>query len=351
MTTSASAVTTPRPRRGLAGRVRTTRGSLPRSLSFFVTQRCDMRCRHCFSRVSDDDDLSLARIWALAEELGPLASISLSGGEPFSRPDLPEVIAAFARHNPRLTVTATTNGFNTRRITGAVERIMSAWPDARLALVVSLDGFAATHDALRGTDGAFEHALATAGSLLELRHRYGRPGVSFQATLSQANYEELADLAAFVSRDFGVEFKYNILFGEPRDASLRAPALAELRRAMTAIDAVLEDPESAASRRYREVRLRTIAEERQVLPCLAGRASATVQANGDVQACFMLPPFGNLCERSFREIWHGAEAQRRRREIRHGQCWCHADCYVAYNLSRHWSTRLRHWSARLRMSA
>lgn len=351
MTTSASTGATPHPRRNLAGRAVTTRRSLPQSLSFFATQRCDMRCRHCFSRVSDDDDLSVARIWALAEELGPLASISLSGGEPFTRPDLAEVIAAFARHNPHLTITATTNGFNTRRITRTVGRVMSSWPDARLALVVSLDGFAATHDALRGTDGAFEHALATAGSLLDLRGRYGRPGVSFQATLSEANHEELADLAAFVRRDFGVEFKYNILFGEPRDASLRPPALAQLRRAMTAIDAVLEVPESAASRRYREVRLRTIAEERQVLPCLAGRASATVQANGDVQACFMLPPFGNLRERSFREIWHGAEAQRRRQEIRRGQCWCHADCYVAYNLSHHWSTRLRHWGTRLGISA
>lgn len=351
MATSASAGATRRPRGGLVGRVFTTRGSLPQSLSFFVTQRCDMRCRHCFSRVSDDDDLPIAQIRALAGELGPLASISLSGGEPFTRLDLAEVVGAFARHNAHLAVTATTNGFNTRRITGTVERIMSSWPAARLALVVSLDGFAATHDALRGTVGSFEHALATARSLLELRDRYGRPGVSFQATLSQANSEELADLAAFVRSDFGVEFKYNILFGEPRDASLRAPALADLRRAMTAIDAVLEVPESAASRRYREVRLRTIAEERQVLPCRAGRASATVQANGDVQACFMLPPFGNLRERSFREIWQGAEAQRRREEIRNGRCWCHADCYVAYNLSHHWSTRLRHWSSRLRISA
>jgi radical SAM protein with 4Fe4S-binding SPASM domain len=339
--TAASASATRRPLRSLAARLFPSRRSLPQSLAFFVTERCDMRCRHCFSRVSDGDELSCARVSALAEELGPLASISLSGGEPFVRSDLGEIVEAFARHNPRLTVTATTNGFNTRRITGTVERIMAAWPDARMALVVSLDGFAATHDALRGTDGAFEHALATAGALLELRERYGRPGVSFQATLSQANYGEVADLAAFVRRDFGIDLKYNVLFGQPRDGSLRAPALAELRRAMTAIDAARGAPEPAARRRYREVRLRTIAEERQVVPCHAGRSSATVQADGDVQACFLLPPIGNLHERSFREIWHGAEAKRRRRAIRRGQCWCHADCYIAYNLSHHWSARLR----------
>ena len=84
----------------------------PFYLRFHVTHRCNYRCRMCNQRQSEDPlaELSLEQIRRMARSAADLGArhVVITGGEPFLRPDLPGVIAAFNACN--FSVRVQTNG-------------------------------------------------------------------------------------------------------------------------------------------------------------------------------------------------------------------------------------------------
>ena len=77
------------------------------------TRRCNLRCRHCYSRSADlryESELTTAEGFALLEDLAQFgAPVALfSGGEPLTRPDLPELAERAVRLGLRAVVS--TNG-------------------------------------------------------------------------------------------------------------------------------------------------------------------------------------------------------------------------------------------------
>jgi hypothetical protein len=81
----------------------------------------------------------------------------------------------------------------------------------------------------------------------------------------------------------------------------------------------------AFRREYYQVTHRTLAAQRQVLPCYAGLASAQVAPNGDVwTCCTRAESMGNLREAGFDfdKVWTSQRADALRRSIRRGECYC-----------------------------
>ena len=77
--------------------------------------------------------------------------------------------------------------------------------------------------------------------------------------------------------------------------------------------------------RYYDIVKRTLAEKRQIIPCLAGVASAQIAPNGDVWACCIrAESMGNLRDHNydFRSVWTTAEAAEQRRSIKARECYC-----------------------------
>jgi hypothetical protein len=70
---------------------------------------------------------------------------------------------------------------------------------------------------------------------------------------------------------------------------------------------------------------RILAEQRQVIPCYAGWASAQIYANGDVwPCCVRADKMSNLrqVDYDFRRAWSSPEAERIRRSIYAQECHC-----------------------------
>src|SRR4030095_3710300 len=81
----------------------------------------------------------------------------------------------------------------------------------------------------------------------------------------------------------------------------------------------------AFRREYYQTAHRTLVEERQVLPCYAGLASAQIAPNGDVwTCCTRAESMGNLrdADYDFLTVWRGQRADDLRRSIRNGECFC-----------------------------
>src|SRR5205085_8174218 len=77
--------------------------------------------------------------------------------------------------------------------------------------------------------------------------------------------------------------------------------------------------------RYYDIVKRTLVEKRQVIPCLAGVASAQIAPNGDVwTCCIRAESVGNLREHNydFATTWRTAKANELRRSIKAGECYC-----------------------------
>ena len=149
-------------------------GGPPTKLNFVVTKHCDSQCTYCdIWKVKDtpgglDNELTLDEVKAVAAANPFLQWIDFTGGEPTDRPDLPEIIRAFARACPDLLlVHFPTNGIATRRIAGMVAEIQQTVP-VRLVVSVSVDGPPELNDRLRGIRNDFAHALDTFGSVRRL---------------------------------------------------------------------------------------------------------------------------------------------------------------------------------------
>ena len=79
----------------------------PKVLTFFITKRCNARCKHCFywKELNNlkKEEMTLSQIKTFVKSLKhPLASVLLTGGEPFLREDLLQICQIFEKYNKTL---------------------------------------------------------------------------------------------------------------------------------------------------------------------------------------------------------------------------------------------------------
>jgi SynChlorMet cassette radical SAM/SPASM protein ScmE len=183
----------PPPRRPAADLMAT-----PRTVTVEITARCNLRCRYCYyfdNPAVAYRDLATAEWVRFFDELGRagVMHVLLAGGEPFARPDLPELVGAIVRNRMRFAILSN----------GALVDDAGAAAVARSGrcdyVQISVDGAdAATHDAARGP-GAF------AGALRGLR-RLQRAGVTVTArvTIHRHNVTHLEAITRLLLDDLGV---------------------------------------------------------------------------------------------------------------------------------------------------
>ena len=89
----------------------------PLNLTFSVTYRCNAKCRTCNVWKKRVDDLTLLEYTRLFASVGrSLYWATFSGGEPFLRPDLPDIIIACYEQCRPAIVNIPTNGLLKARL-------------------------------------------------------------------------------------------------------------------------------------------------------------------------------------------------------------------------------------------
>jgi MoaA/NifB/PqqE/SkfB family radical SAM enzyme len=170
--------------------VRSYLGGRPVWCSWQVTRRCGALCFFCDHRreaASDVDLVACARIVAELTRLGSLV-VSLTGGDPFLRNDLPEIVSLLARDHIPI---ATTHGFALRR-----ESAREAWrAGLEGASVLLEDAVPERHDAAVGLSGAYDRAVVALRALSEERTREGQR-VNVKVRLGSGSVEGLEVLLA-----------------------------------------------------------------------------------------------------------------------------------------------------------
>ena len=167
-----------------------------------VTYLCNFNCTFCDywkCSVRPSDELSLREIEIGCRNLSRISSmmISIGGGEPFMRPDLPEIIEIMARYHMPL---ITTNGWFVTR-----EFARNAFRAGLWGASVSLDyADGKKHDRSRGVEGAYRRALKALEYFSE--ERSGRlQRVNVMAVLMDDNIGEIEPLIRLAAR-YGAYF-------------------------------------------------------------------------------------------------------------------------------------------------
>ena len=109
----------------------------PLVMSILVTNRCTLRCKHCFNTMNSGGDsqypghgeLGLNEYEKISKSMGSFMKALFSGGEPFIREDLKDIVLLFARNNNLTHISITTNGQDKESIYKQTEYILSKLQD------------------------------------------------------------------------------------------------------------------------------------------------------------------------------------------------------------------------------
>jgi SynChlorMet cassette radical SAM/SPASM protein ScmE len=171
----------------------------PRSADIEITSRCNLRCRYCYyfgNPGVEYKDLPTDEWLRFFDELGrcTLMDVTLQGGEPFIREDLPQLVEGIVRNRMRFSILS-----NGTLIDDAIAAFLAATNRCN-SVQISVDGSCPeTHDACRGK-GSFEGALR--GIRILQRHKIP---VAVRVTIHRHNVHDLEAIARLLLEDLGLD--------------------------------------------------------------------------------------------------------------------------------------------------
>ena len=320
----------------------------PINVTFSVTRRCQSRCKTCFiwknnNHLDDSTDLDLPTIERLFRSIGWTYFFNVSGGEPFLRKDLSEIVRLACRHLKPAVVHIPTNAIMPERIeetTRAIlEVIKSEAPGTVLTIKPSFDGIGEQHNEIRGIPGNFDKLLDTLERLKALQNDYEYLHVGVGTVVSKFNQDSLDSIIEYAG-SLGVntyinevaeerEEFYNLGSGiTPNEDSYRKIMLTfkENVRAGMKDMKLLSRITTAMRIVYYDLASDILRENKQVIPCYAGILNVHVNSDGGIWPCAVLAyngQMGTIGDNSdFLEIWNSKEAGKIRKSISNGDCAC-----------------------------
>lgn len=305
--------------------------------------RCNYRCKMCGLPGRDEDlrrkgllEFETGRMRQLLRDFADLGTtgIGFTGGEPLLREDIFELLAftkelgMFAHLN--------TNGFLLDE--GRVRRLLDSGVDS---VNVSLDGAtAATHDRIRGQEGAFERAVQGIKRIVSMRKGSSRPPrLKAVTVVGEENVGEVPRLVEFL---FGLGVDCAEFIPEQdflREGETASRSEGFLRRVEEVSSYLLSLKKQGAAIENSCVHLglfgRSFRRQRSPLRCFSGYSSCAVDCYGEVYPCVPWVNWGrsvgNVGSGSLKEFWYSARYARARRGI--GKCrGCYLNCQAELNL-------------------
>jgi MoaA/NifB/PqqE/SkfB family radical SAM enzyme len=309
----------------------------PPFLILFINSICNQKCEHCFywTNLNRKDDLTQEELFKLSDELGRIENLNLSGGEPFLRKDFAVICKKFIRDNGVRQIYVPTNSYFTDKMVKQITQTLEA-PELELFVVeMSLDGLGEFHDKFRGSPNSFRKAMETYDALEKLQQEDPRLRIHAISTATEVNMDEIKRLTTYLYDRCPRMDHHNlaIMRGDPKNPGLAGPKLGAYRELYEYIRSLWAPREEGrfgaiVEPMLQHVKLRSIEEQTQVVPCKAGVLSTVVYSNGDVSVCELHEPLGNLRQKTFWEIWSSDEARKLRRSIACKDCWCTTEVFL-----------------------
>jgi len=291
-------------------------------IQLHLTERCNLRCKHCYQNGSRPDEMSLSEIQSVLDEIGDMindwteayevdfaCSFNITGGEPFLRQDIFNVLEELKN-----------KGFDTYLLSNGTlinPEIAAAVAKLQIKGVqISVEGPENIHDAIRGS-GSFALSVKGIRNLVDTGIN-----VTLNTTLSGMNAPYFMDVIDLAS-SLGVQkvgFSRLVPSGSGRemlDTMLKKEELENLYNKIFTLtpgglQIVTGDPVAS------QMRNSVADSDEEPFPsggCAAGVSGMTILPDGTITPCRRLPiAIGNVRKDSLREIWASSETLRELRD-------------------------------------
>jgi len=304
--------------------------------SIIVTYRCPMRCQMCNIWQHQTDTKTEFKPELLAK-LPRLNAVNVTGGEPFVREDLADIIRMLFTKTERIVIS--TSGWFEDRIFALAKEF------PQLGFRISIEGLSQKNDELRGKSGGFDRGLRV---LLGLR-QLGVKDIGFGITVSNHNSPDmlwLYELSKGLNLQFATAAFHNSFYFQKDD------------NVITNIDEVCGNFEELINRLLKEKQLKSwfrayfnlglinyVRGGRRLLPCEAGSENFFIDPSGEVLPCngmeekYWHQSLGNLHDvADFMTIWNGEKAAAVRQKV----ATCPKNCWMIGSASPVMKKYVRH---------
>jgi MoaA/NifB/PqqE/SkfB family radical SAM enzyme len=253
-----------------------------------------------------------------------LKNINISGGEPFMRDDLPEIIAVLRDHLHEPRFVFSTNGVLTEKI---VRQAKEMAPGGPIAMRISTDGIGEEHDRIRNHKGCFDKIMRTVQELKDA----GIHDLGLACTGSRDNPGALGavkKLADELEVDYvcSVVHSSEVYFGDQRDMVPRDDATRNDLLQIATTQLRSHRPKDWFRAYYTDGILDYIDGKPRREPCTAAVRHIHVDHKGVVFPCNILNrPLGDLNVSSWEEI----EAAQSTPGVLHDVATCPIQCWMS----------------------
>ncbi len=307
--------------------------SKPEDVSVMITGRCPLRCMHCDSWKKYDKhiELNIKELNDLFQDIYNTGcrAINITGGEPFVRDDLFEILHII-QDCGFIDVTLNTNGFYLNE-----EKIKELKKYHIKNIGISIDGDSEVHNKIRRHYRAYEKAV----NAVDLCVDYGFP-VTLAMVLTRFNYNKI--------------FHVLDIAGKKGCKAVLQPALKTLHYSSESIGEIEIRDEIPAlkkevdkikyhkhrhvlnnSNEHLDMIVEYLADPQSVnIPCHVGYHRSHIMPDGAVMACLAMGKIGNIRHECFSNLWYSAKYDRIRDKMMKGKCpKCMLNCYMSHNLS------------------
>jgi MoaA/NifB/PqqE/SkfB family radical SAM enzyme len=310
---------------------------LPLNVTISVTFNCASRCLTCNVTSRKAKELTVEEYRKIFRSLGrdPFW-VTISGGEPFLRPDLPEIVDAVVEESRPGIINIPTSGTTLKHIFKFLPRMLERTRGTQFTLNFSLDEIGERHDQIRRTPHNWEKTLEAIRFAQSLKKDHPHLVVGIHSVISIFNVDRFKEIYPELQKLEPDSYITEVAEERAELLTLGTGITPPPQKYAEAVDFLIA--RMKASRRtgyasiveafrleYYELVKRILAERRQVIPCYAGLSSCHIAADGDLWGCCVrAEPVGNLRDVDYDvgRLWQGPAAREFRRSVKAFECQC-----------------------------
>jgi Fe-coproporphyrin III synthase len=296
--------------------------TLPKEICIILTYRCNAKCNMCdvwHHPSKSSEEITIEDIEKLPSGF---RFVNVTGGEPFVRRDIEEIIGILRQKTKRIVIS--TNGFFTEKII----KLFQKYPD--LGIRISIEGLQKANDTIRGISDGFDRGLRT---LLTLR-KMGFKDIGFGMTVQDMNCKDLVPLYE-LSNALGYEFAtatlHNSHYFHKLDNRIenKDAVCAEFSKLITEL-LKSNSPKKWFRAYFNYGLINYLYGNKRFLRCEMGTESCFLDPSGDLLPCNGMNikmPMGNIREQTFSDIWNSKQAEK----VRQAVASCDKECWMVGN--------------------
>jgi len=329
----------------------------PVSLILFLTSRCNARCSFCFIDFEDEytqnktNELSVDDYLSIAVNLKKsLTHLNITGGEPFLRNDLDNIISNFALHCSLNSIVFSTNGSYPRRIKDFIYNVCKKYPDIKFIFQFSVDSFPSEHNKIRKIPGLFDKTIE---SYNIVKNSFDNCIATCNLTISEDNYHNIEEIYHFLTKQYKIETVNPIIVRDEGVYKVPKETKVLILKAYTKVtNLILKEVKNKSLRGFSKfsimgdilnakneisyaMTIDSYLQPKFFTHCVAGSIFGVIKSNGDVFPCEILDKcLGNIKEYDldFMKLWNNEKSIKTRKWIKDTKCNCHWECIYTYNL-------------------